>query len=401
MAGAGQNRRSRRPVPAGTRGARWGVIGETLDRPMASWYLVLVSSVLLVGLGALMVLSASSVYSQYTTRNAYFIAERQLIFLALGLVAAFLLSRCRKSTLKLVGWASLIASVVMLLAVFVPGLGSDAGKGNLAWLRVGPFTVQPSEFAKFALCVWSATVVSNKEELLDRPRELAPVLAGFGVVEVLILAQKDLGTALIVAAIALAVLWVVGVPGRMLGAIVTLGGLAVLALVVTSPNRMTRIAAFLTGGSTQDPNESQQPLAAIYGLASGGWWGLGLGRSRQKWGALNDGAQNDYVFAVLGEELGLFGSLLVLALFAVLAYAGLRIALRSDNIFCRVASASVTAWMMFQALVNMGVAMKMLPVIGVPLPFISAGGSALVACMAGVGVLLACARMEPDARRAL
>ncbi|MGO4956420.1 FtsW/RodA/SpoVE family cell cycle protein [Luteococcus sp. Sow4_B9] len=373
-----------------------------LAAPMASWYLVLVSSTLLIFLGALMVLSSSSVYSSAVNQgNPYFIAQRQLLFLAMGLPFAWWLSRQSEARLKVLGWVAFIGSLVLLLAIFVPGLGNDAGKGNLAWLRIGPISLQPSEFAKLGLVMWSAAVVSTKERVLDRPRELVPLLCGFALVELLVLAQKDLGTGLVIGAICFSILFVIGVPIRMLGALVSLAAIAIIGLVVTSPNRMRRIAAFVSGGGADDPNASQQPISAIYALASGGWWGLGLGRSRQKWGNLNDGAQNDFVFAVLGEEMGLLGTLSVLALFAVLGYAGIRIAMRADSILVRVLAAGTTSWILFQALVNIGVAMKLLPVVGVPLPFISAGGSALMANLFAVAVLLACARQEPAARRQL
>lgn len=381
---------------------RLTMIGDALARPMASWYLVLVSAVLLVGLGALMVLSSSSVYSQAVNKgDPYYIAERQLIFLVMGLPIAWWLSRQKERMLKVLGWVAFIGSLLLLLAIFVPGLGSDAGKGNLAWLDLGPVRLQPSEFAKLGLVMWSAAVVGTKRKVLDRPRELLPLLVGFLTVEILVLAQKDLGTGLVVGAIIFSILFVIGIPVRMLGALLGLAMTGVLALVVTSPNRMTRIAAFITGNAADDPNASQQPMSAIYALASGGWWGRGLGGSRQKWGGLNDGAQNDFVFAVIGEELGLLGTLTVLFLFAVLAYAGFRIAMRADSLHIRVLAAGTTSWIMFQALVNIGVAMKMLPVVGVPLPFISAGGSALMANLFAVAVLLACARQEPAARKAL
>ncbi|MEL4504127.1 putative lipid II flippase FtsW [Luteococcus sp. H138] len=367
---------------------------------MASWYLVLVSSVLLLGLGALMVLSSSSVYSSAMYQgNPYYFAKRQLLFLVMGLPIAWWLSRQQEGRLKQLGWVGFIGSLVLLLAIFVPGLGSDAGKGNNAWLRLGPITIQPSEFAKLGLVMWSAALVSAKQKVLHRPKELVPLLIGFGLVEVLVLAQKDLGTALVIGAIIFAILFVIGIPIRLLGALLCVGLLVVAGMVVTSPNRMTRILAFLPGFD-DDPTASAQPMAAIYALASGGWWGRGLGGSRQKWGNLNDGAQNDFVFAVIGEELGLMGTLTVLALFAVLGYAGLRIAMRADSIFIRVLAAGTTCWIMFQALVNMGVAMKLLPVVGVPLPFISYGGSALMANLFAVAILLACARQEPAARKA-
>lgn len=399
-AGAGGRRRS---SPGATAAApapsRFGAIGEALNAPFASFYLVLVSASLLIFLGALMVLSASSVYSQTISDNPWYIAQRQLLFLVLGLPLAFWLARQEERTLKVLGWVGMTGALLLLLAVFVPGLGDDAGKGNLAWLQLGPIRVQPSEFAKLALVLWSATVISAKEKVLDRPKELAvPLLVGFALVEILVLAQRDLGTGLVIASIIFAILFVIGVPGRMLGALVGVAMVGVAFLVVTSPNRMTRILAFLTGNDT-DPNASQQPMSAIYALASGGWWGRGLGYSRQKWGNLNDGAQNDFIFAVLGEELGLLGTLSVLGLFAVLGYAGIRIAMHSDSMFIRVLASATTAWLMFQALVNIGVAMRMLPVVGVPLPFISAGGSALLANLLAVALLLACARQEPAARR--
>lgn len=378
------------------------MIGQVLAAPLASWYLVLVSSTLLVFVGALMVLSSSSVYSQSVNDgDPYFFAKRHVLFMVMSLPVAWWLSRQTASRLKVLGWVAYVGSLVMLLAIFVPGLGDDAGKGNLAWLRIGPLTIQPSEFAKLGLVMWAASVVSAKEKVLDRPRELLPLLGGFGLVLVLVLAQKDLGTALVIGAVIFSILFVIGVPVRMLGALLGLAGVLVATLVVTSPNRMRRIAAFLTGHAADDPNASQQPLSAIYALASGGWWGLGLGKSRQKWGNLYDGAQNDFVFAVLGEEMGLLGTLTVLALFAVLGWAGLRIALRADSILIRVLAAGTTCWLMFQALVNVGVAMSLLPVVGVPLPFISAGGSALMANIFAVGILLACARQEPAARKAL
>lgn len=381
---------------------RWTMIGDALSRPLASWYLVLVSSLLLVGLGGLMVLSSSSVYSQAVNKgDPYYFFKRQLVFLAVGLPIGWWLSRQQERRLKMLGWVAYIGSLLLLLAIFVPGLGSDAGKGNLAWLDFGFIAVQPSEFAKLGLVMWSASLVSTKQKVLDRPRELLPLLGGFLLVEILVLAQKDLGTGLVVGAIIFSILFVIGIPVRMLGAMLGVALVAVLGLVVTSPNRMTRIAAFITGDAINDPNASQQPMAALYALASGGWWGRGLGGSRQKWGGLNDGAQNDFVFAVIGEELGLLGTLMVLFLFAVLGYAGFRIAMRADRIHVRVLAAGITSWIMFQALVNIGVAMKMLPVVGVPLPFISYGGSALMANVLAVSILLACARQEPAARKAL
>ena len=199
------------------------------------------------------------------------------------------------------------------------------------------------------------------------------------------------------AGIIFAMLFFVGAPMRVLLALAVPAIGLVTVLIVTSPHRLERVLGFLNGQGTS----SDQPLNAIYALASGGWWGVGLGASRQKWGGLYNGALTDYVFAVLGEEMGLLGTLAVIGLFMVLGYAGFRVALRCTRPFPRLAAAGMTAWIMIQAIVNIGVAMKMFPVMGVPLPFISYGGSALLANLIAVGVLLACARCEPAAELAL
>lgn len=389
---------SSRPRPRAAAGSRTTMVRDLLAQPLADYYLVLVSTALLVALGALMVLSASSVYAEAIYDDPYFFAKKQMLFLVVGVPAAYGLSRLAPRLLKVLGWAALALAIVLLLAVFTP-LGYDAGKGNRAWLNLG-VTVQPAEFAKLALVLWAATFVQAKEAVIDRVKDLVPLVLGFGLVMALVLAEKDLGTTLVIGAIFFGVLWIIGVPGRMIGLLGTLGVLGVLVMVATSPNRMVRIAAFL-GLAKDDPTASQQPVAAIYALASGGWWGQGLGGSRQKWGNLYDGAQNDFVFAVLGEELGLVGTLIVLALFFLLGFAALRIALRSDSTFTRVLSGSIAVWLMFQAMANIGVACGMLPVLGVPLPFLSYGGSALLSNLLAVGLLLSCAKQEPAARRLL
>jgi cell division protein FtsW len=195
------------------------------------------------------------------------------------------------------------------------------------------------------------------------------------------------------------VLWIVGAPLQVLAALAAAGVAGVAAMFVTSPVRMRRLAAFLDP-SINAGGINDQANAGMYAIASGGWWGVGLGASRQKWGSLPE-AHTDFIFAVLGEEFGLLGSLMVLALFGVLGYAGVRIAARSDDPFARYAAGGVTSWFMVQGLFNLAVVLRLLPVAGVPLPMVSYGGSALVANLLAVGVLLGCARREPDARRML
>lgn len=373
-------------------------IAKALAQPLASYYLILASTLLLLFLGVLMVLSSSSVFARANTGDSYYYLTRQAIFLVIGLPSAWWLSRRSENFLKIVSWLGIAASIVMLSLIFVPGLGVERF-GNRAWLNLFDVVeIQPSELTKAALVLWSAAVLANKRKTLDRTASLLfPLLPVQGLILLLVVAQKDLGTAVIVAAIIFSMLFFVGAPMRVLVGLAAPVVLGVVALIASSPHRLERVIGFLNGQGTS----SDQPLNAIYALASGGWWGVGLGASRQKWGGLYNGALTDYVFAVLGEEMGLLGTLAVIGLFMVLGYAGFRVALRCTRPFPRLAAAGMTSWLMIQAIVNIAVAMKMAPVMGVPLPFISYGGSALLANLIAVGVLLACARCEPAAQSVL
>ncbi|MCL2316066.1 MAG: FtsW/RodA/SpoVE family cell cycle protein, partial [Actinomycetia bacterium] len=310
--------------------------------------------------------------------------------------------------LKVAGWIGMTVSIVLLAAVVFTPLGVERN-GNRAWLDLGPLEIQPSEFAKLSLVVWSAAVFAARQRSLDRPaRLLMPYLPVSGVVLGLVALQKDLGTMTVVAVIVVLQLWFVGAPGKIMAGLFAVGTVGAGALVffeVVVKHSMThvcRVAVWSnqmlgTHLSTLSCGESDQPANAVLGMASGGWWGVGLGASRQKWGGLYNGAQTDYILAVLGEEWGLIGMLIVLALFCALGYAGLRVALRSDSLFRRVAAAGLTAWIVVQAGVNVLVALRLMPVAGVPLPFLSYGGSGLIAALLGVGILMALARCEPAA----
>lgn len=386
-------------APAAAPGRQPAWLRSVLDDPFSDQWLAVSSVALLVGIGLLMALSSSSVYAQANGDSAYYYAIRQVMFLAIGIPGAWILSRMNERALKPLGWAAIILALVLLLLTFTP-LGQNI-KGNRNWLLLGPISMQPSEFAKVAMILWGATVLSTKEKLLDQPKHLLfPLLVGALAVCGLVLLQGDLGTGLVIVGILFSILWLIGTPWVVMGMLMGSGLAVVGLLVVSSENRMTRIRLFLNPPDSGDITVSQQPLSAIYALATGGWFGAGLGESKQKWGGLYDGAQNDYVFAVLGEEMGLLGTFLVILLFGLLAWTGLRIAKRSDTLFLRVVSGAVTCWIMLQAMINIAVAMNMIPVIGVPLPFISVGGSALLANLLGVGLLVACARQEPAARRA-
>jgi cell division protein FtsW len=371
-----------------------------LDRPLTSYHLALGSSSMLIALGLMMVLSASSVSAYVSFGDAYYYVKRQSVFGVVGVVGAFLLTRLSHGMLRILSWVGVGLAAVLLILTYTP-LGVESG-GNRNWLDLGPtfLTIQPAEFAKFAMIIWGADVLDRKDKLLEQPRHLLiPYLPVCSLLILLVVFQGDAGTAVVLASIMVGVLFIVGTPMRVLAVLGLCAVGGVVTLFVTNAERMRRLAAFLD--PTADLNgANDQANAGMWAIASGGWWGLGLGASRQKWGGLPV-AHSDFIFAVIGEEFGLFGSLIVLALILVLGYAGLRIATRSDEPFRRYVAGGVTVWFMVQALINLAVVLRLLPIAGVPLPLVSYGGSALIANLLALGVLLSCARHEPDARRLL
>jgi cell division protein FtsW len=390
------DRRGTESTPAQSKRRR-SLVVEWLEHPQASFYLVLVPSVLLLALGMMMVLSASSVYAFTRFGDAYYFVKRQVVFLAIGGVAAVLLARSKPGQLKAFGWLLVIGAFVLQLLTFTP-LGFS-NNGNTNWVQFGNswFRIQPSELAKLAIVIWGADVMARKHKKLGEFWHLViPFLPVSLVLIGLVVLQGDLGTGLIMGALVMLTLWYVGASWRVMGAVLGSAGAAVLLMVASSPYRMSRIFGFLNQ-SSDTLGVNNQPMKAIFALASGGWWGLGLGASRQKWGGLVE-SHTDYVLAVIGEELGLVGTLSVFVLFLVLGYAGFRIAMRADDRFIRYVAAGATSWFMVQALLNIAVVLRMIPVLGVPLPLLSYGGSALMANLMALGVLLACARNEPAAR---
>jgi cell division protein FtsW len=365
------------------------------DRPLTSLHLLLVTTALLLALGLVMVLSASMVESYQQTGSTYAVFSRQLVWVAVGLVAFWLGVRLPPRAHRLLAYPALLASAVLLVAVLLPGIGLSLN-GAQRWLGLGPLQVQPSELAKVALALWGADLLVRKQRLLGRARHLVMPLVPVGaLVAALVVLEPDLGTSLCLAMVLFGLLWTVGAPTRILGALIMLATAAVTVLAVVEPYRFARIAHFLNPSA--DPSGSGfQPLLGLSSLSSGGWFGVGLGQGRAKWVGLPEG-HTDYIFAVLGEELGLVGALVVLLLYATLAYAGFRVARRTADPFVRLTAAAVTVWLTGQALVNMGYVSGLLPVTGVPLPLISAGGTSLLVTVFALGMLASFARYEPDA----
>jgi cell division protein FtsW len=371
-----------------------------LDKPTTSYHLVLGSAGLLLVLGLLMVLSASSVLSLRDYGSSYAIFARQAIWVLVGIPLAWIASKLPIGVLRRLSWPALAISVAAVCMTYIPGFGVEVA-GNRNWLTFGgPLQLQPSEFAKLALVLWCADVYARKGRLLGQWRHLiVPIFPVCLVVVGLVVGQGDLGTALVLFAIVLGMLWIVGAPAKLfVGAMLATGVLA-FALATSQTERVERLTTFMDPIS-QYGGSGWQASHGFFALATGGLWGQGIGASSQKWGGL-PAAHTDFIFAIIGEEFGLFGTLMVLLLFATLAFAGIRIATRTTDPFVRFASAGIVIWLLSQALINIGMVLGLLPVIGIPLPLISYGGSAMLPTLVALGLLLSFARTEPGAAAAL
>ncbi len=342
--------------------------------------------------GVVMVGSASPVISLTLYGSPWAVLIRQLLWMGIGLTALLILARVDYHRWRAVRAPLLVVTMGLLVVVLVPHLGVTAG-GSSRWIGFGAFQLQPSELMKLALAVFAADLLTRRVDRFSEPRVVVvPVLLVLGISGLLILKQPDMGTALVLSAIAFGILFMGGVP---LGPIAKiLGAFGAVALVVglADPYRRDRILSFLNPGAHQS-GSGYQVWQSLIGLGSGHLFGLGLGGGRQKWGTLPN-AHTDFIFSVVGEELGLVGAVVLLGLFFALAWFGLRAATRAPDRFGSLLAVGVTTWITSQAVINIGAVVGVLPVTGIPLPFISFGGSSLIITMAAVGILLNIASHE-------
>ncbi|MEP7023667.1 MAG: putative lipid II flippase FtsW [Actinomycetota bacterium] len=371
-----------------------------LDRPLTSYYLILGITVLLLALGLVMVLSTSSAAALDSGTSTYAGFQKQLFGVAVGLPLMWLAARSSPALFRAAAYPLMGISMLGMLLVMVPGIGVTIN-GATRWLPLGPIQVQPSEFAKLAFVLWGADLLARKDklrQLTDWRQLLVPLLPGAAVLALMVMLEADLGTTSLLLVIFLALLWVIGTPGRLFIAMLALMAFVIAVLIVVEPYRLERLTGFLN--PTQATAGGYQPLEGKYALSSGGWFGVGLGASREKFGYVPN-STTDFIFAIIGEELGLVGTLCVSVLYGGLAYAGLRIARRVPDTFMRLAAAAATAWIALQALVNIGAVIGMLPITGVPLPLVSAGLSSLIVTLIALGMLMSFAKREPGASQAL
>ena len=361
---------------------------------------ITVVTVVLLLVGLLMSFSASFVDAA-EAGDLFGPFRRQLTWALLGIPAFVFAASLDHRIWRRLAWPLLILALATLVLVLVPGVGVTRF-GSTRWVGVGPFVFQPSELAKLATLVWLADVLERKRPRDGSPHEvghlLIPALPLLFVLAFLVLAQPDLGTTILLAMIVGAVLWVEGLPGRFVAAAVAAGGLAIAVLAVVAPYRVARIRGWLWP-EEYPLDEGFQLLQSLYALGSGGLFGLGLGSSRGKWNFIPN-PETDFIFAVIGEELGLVGAIGVMALFSALLYFGLRIAYGAQDGFGRTVALAITAWLVGQALVNVGTVTGLLPITGVTLPLVSLGGSSLVSTLAALGILVSIARRDaPEPRR--
>ncbi|MGH2711449.1 MAG: putative lipid II flippase FtsW [Actinomycetota bacterium] len=391
---AGSSRPHLRLVRPGERLAgRTGAVTHGRDR-----LLLLGATAALVSVGLVMVLSASSVqaYEQFGSSFMFFL--RQAVYAAVGAAGLWVSSRMRHDAWKHLSLPLLGGSVVLLFLVLIPGFGKVAG-GSARWIEIGPVTIQPSELAKLAVIAYASALLSARWKRIGDPRLLAiPLLPVIGVVCMLILLQPDMGTAIIIVSIVGILVFAAGARLKHLAvgaaSLATLG----LGLIFVEGYRWARFLSFLDPWN--DPlGAGYQNIQSAVALGSGGVFGLGLGAGRQKFGFLPN-AHTDFIYSIIGEELGLIGALLVLVLFGLLLYAGVRIALHAPDAFGRMLACGITGWFAIQAITNLGAVTGLLPITGVPLPFVSFGGSALVVSLVAVGILLSISRSGGRRRQA-
>jgi cell division protein FtsW len=357
--------------------------------PRSGTYLLLVSTVVVLNIiGVVMVLSASSVVSLTSEGSAWYYFQRQLVWTVAGAVGFAIAQQVDYHRWRQIVRPLMFVSGGLLLLVLVPHIGIRAG-GSQRWLGIGAWRFQPTELAKLALAVFAADVLTRRvDEIADWRRVLRPVLGVLALFAALVMLEPDLDTTLLLGVMVGSILLVGGVRLRHLAVVGATGVAAAGVLALSAPYRLARVQTLFNGGSDAAGWQIKQSLIA---LGTGGMTGVGLGAGRAKWHFLPN-AHTDFIFAVIGEEMGLIGTIMLIALFAAFAALGVRTAMNAPDRFGMLLATGITVWIIAQAFVNIGGVIGVLPVSGIPLPFVSFGGSSLVFTMIGAGVLTSIAR---------
>ncbi len=366
-----------------------------LSRPLTSFHLIVAVTALLTTLGLIMVLSASGVRSYGTDGSAWVIFGKQVLWTIIGLIGAYIAMRMPVRFIRSVAFTGYVVTVILLVLVLVPGIGNLAN-GSRKWFVIAGFSMQPSELAKIAFAIWGAHLLAGRRLERASLREmLIPLVPAAVIALALIVAQPDLGQTVSLGIILLALLWYAGLPMRVFVTSLIAVVMAGAILAMSAGYRSDRVRSWLNPDN--DPQDTgYQARQAKFALAHGGIFGDGLGQGVAKWNYLPN-AHNDFIFAIIGEELGFVGAFGLLALFGVFAYTGMRIARRSADPFLRLLTATTTMWVLGQAFINIGYVIGILPVTGIQLPLISAGGTSTAATLFMIGIMANAARNEPEA----
>jgi cell division protein FtsW len=365
------------------------------SRPINLYYMLVGSTLGLSIFGLIMVFSASSIYSLENNGSTWAILLRQFVFLVIAIPMAWVLSRLSLNRWRFIARFAVIASVGLLIIVQIPGVGKSVN-GNHNWISLGFVDVQPSEVVKFLMILWAGAILAKHERAGDIQINVLKLIAPIYLLCIaLVLIGRDLGTASVFAFVLAGLLWVSGVRLKLFAAISSVGFLGIAALIISAPYRVARFSVFLDPfAEDQYKSVGWQPAHSLLGLASGGLFGVGLGASRQKWGNLPE-AHTDFIFSVIGEELGLFGTISVLLTLSILIFSIFKIALRAHDPMVRYVCSGIGCWIGIQTILNIGSAVSVLPVVGVTLPLLSYGGSALIATYMGIAFVIGAARRDP------
>ncbi|WP_409437314.1 putative lipid II flippase FtsW [Mycobacterium sp. SMC-14] len=373
--------------------------GAWLGRPMTSFHLIVAVAALLTTLGLIMVLSASGVESYGTDGSAWRIFGKQVLWTVIGLVGCYVALRMPVRFMRRMAFAGFAFTIVLLVLVLIPGIGT-LSNGSRGWFVVAGFSMQPSELAKIAFVIWGAHLLASRRmERATLGEMLVPLVPAAVVALVLIVAQPDLGQTVSLGIILLSLLWYAGLPLRVFLTSLTAIVAAAAIMAVTEGYRSDRVRSWLDPDADLQ-GAGYQARQAKFALANGGIFGDGLGQGTAKWNYLPN-AHNDFIFAIIGEELGFIGGFGLLALFGLFAYTGMRIAKRSADPFLRLLTAATTMWVIGQSFINVGYVIGLLPVTGIQLPLISAGGTSTATTLFMVGIMANAARHEPEAVAAL
>ncbi|RSK26941.1 stage V sporulation protein E [Bacillus sp. HMF5848] len=349
-------------------------------------FLLIILTLVLLAVGLIMVYSASAIWATYKFDDSFFFAKRQLLFAGIGIIAMFFIMNIDYWTWRTYAKFLIIICFVLLILVLIPGIGMERN-GSRSWIGVGAFSIQPSEFMKLAMIAFLAKYLSeNQKKITSFKQGLLPSLSLAFTAFAIIMLQPDLGTGTVMMGTCIVMIYVAGARISHFVGLGLVGVAGFVALILSAPYRIKRITSFLD--PWEDPLGSGfQIIQSLYAIGPGGLFGLGLGQSRQKFFYLPE-PQTDFIFAILAEELGFIGGSLVLLLFALLLWRGVRIALGAPDLYGSFLGIGIIAMVAIQVIINIGVVTGLMPVTGITLPFLSYGGSSLTLMLMAIGVLL-------------